>query len=111
MVSNEALDRDTSRVCKEIIEKGSFNKDVTKISIKKSAQLLDLLEIGSNKHSELKRILKGEDVKLRPYKVVSLFRREISLANEMRIVQNPEGFSVGIAISYPSILSLTYNMS
>ena len=107
LVSNETYDRDTSRVCKEIIEKGSFNKVVTKISIPKSAHLLDILEIGSTKYSQLKRILKGENVKLPPYKVVSLFRSEISLADEMRIVQNPEGFSVGIAISYHSILSLT----
>ena len=107
MVSNETYDRDTSRVCKKIIEKGSFNNVVTKISIPKSAHLLDIKEIGSTKYSELKRILNGENVKLPPYKVVSLFRREISLADEMRIVQNPEGFSVGIAISYHSILSLT----
>ena len=102
LVSNEIYDRDTSRVCKEIIVKGSFNKVVTKNSIPKSAHLLDLLEMGSTKYSELKRILKGESVKLPPYKVISLFRREISLADEMRIV----------AISHHSIISLTpFNVS
>ena len=88
------------------MKKGPFNKLVTKISIPKSAHLSDLLELGLTKYSQLKLIMKGESVKLPPSKVVSLFRREISIADEIIIVQNPEGFSVGIAISYHSILSL-----
>ena len=42
----------------------------------KSAYLLDSLEIGATKYSELKGILKSERVKLPSYKLVSQFRRE-----------------------------------
>ena len=69
------------------------------ISIPKSAYLLDILHIGATKYSELKIILKSENVQLPPY-------REISLANEILIV-NPEDFPAGIPVSYYSILCLT----
>ena len=54
----------------------------------------------------MKRVLKG-DVKLPSYKLVSQYRKEITLINELEIVRDPEGLSIGTCVSYHSILSLT----
>ncbi|KAI6652993.1 hypothetical protein LOD99_4070 [Oopsacas minuta] len=50
LISNNSYDRDTSQVCKEIINKGSFNGILHKAPIDKSAFLLDCLEIGASKY-------------------------------------------------------------
>ncbi|KAI6661739.1 hypothetical protein LOD99_9874 [Oopsacas minuta] len=106
LVSNKSYDRDTSDMCREIIDKGSFSGVLNKVQISKCAYILDSLEIGASKYTNLKRILKG-DVKLPSYKLVSQYRREISLINEMEIVRDPEVLSIGTCVSYHSILSLT----
>ncbi|KAI6648100.1 hypothetical protein LOD99_11909 [Oopsacas minuta] len=106
LVSNKSYDCDTSDMCREIIDKGSFSGVLNKVQISKCAYILDRLEIGASKYTNLKRILKG-DVKLPSYKLVSQYRREISLINEMEIVRDPEALSIGTCVSYHSILSLT----
>ena len=57
------------------------------------------------KYTNLKR-LKG-DVKLPSYKLVSQYRKEITLINELEIIRDTEGMSIGTCVSYHSILGLT----
>ncbi|KAI6659651.1 hypothetical protein LOD99_14574 [Oopsacas minuta] len=58
LVSNKYYDRDTSDMCREIIDKGSFSGVLYKVQISKCAYILDSLEIGASKYTNLKRILK-----------------------------------------------------
>ena len=80
LVSNKSYDRDTSEMCREIIDKGSFSGVLNKVQISKCAYILDSLEIGTSEYTNLKRVFKGE-VKLPSYKLVSQYRREITLIN------------------------------
>ena len=93
-------------MCREIIDKGSFSGILNKVQIAKCAYILDSLEIGASKYTNLKRVLKG-DVKLPSYKLVSQYRREITLMNELEIVRDPEGSSIGTCVSDHSFLCLT----
>ena len=106
LVSNESYDRDTSQVCKEIIDKYSYSGVLNNVSIPKSAYLLDCLEIGASKYTHLKKVLKA-DVKLPSYKLVSHYRKEITLVDEIETVRDPEGYSIGTCVSYHSILKVT----
>ena len=50
LCSNEGLDFSRARVCKEIINKGSFSHICTQLSLDKSACLIESLEIGKSKY-------------------------------------------------------------
>ncbi|KAI6651140.1 hypothetical protein LOD99_5491 [Oopsacas minuta] len=58
LVSKKSYDRDISDICREIIDKGSFSGVLNKIQISECAYILDSLEIGASKYTNLKRILK-----------------------------------------------------
>ena len=68
--------RETSKVCNEIIKTGTFGSALNKTSIQ--TYLLDLFEIGASKYTLLKKLLKQENIIFPSYKIISQFRQEIS---------------------------------
>ena len=61
LISNQTHDQTTSNFCKEIISTGNFGHTGQQISIEKSTSLLDQLEIGKQKYTNLKRLLKTRE--------------------------------------------------
>ena len=104
LLSNQTHDQTTSKFCKEILSTGNFGHTAIQPY---SAILLDQLEIGKQKYTDLKRLLKTENVFIPAYKVVALHRAEITLANDLQYVYNSTQVTVGICISYRMVLKQT----
>ena len=107
LVSNLTHDIKTSSFCKEIISTGKFGDANNILSIEKSTFLLDQLEIGKQKYTDLKRLLKANSFFLPPYKLVALHRAEITLANDLQYVSNSNQITIGIYASYRMMLKQT----
>ncbi|KAI6651923.1 hypothetical protein LOD99_4802 [Oopsacas minuta] len=105
LISNQEYDRETSSICKEIIATGTYG-NVKKVSTPMSSYIIDLLEIGAFKYTQLKKLLK-QDIVFPSYKVISQYRQEISLSRSVLFVTNPEGNSIGVSVPYFEILELT----
>ena len=60
----------------------------------------------ASKYKHLKKVLKVH-VKLPSCELVSKYRKEITLKDEIEIVRDSEGFSIGTCVAYHSILKLT----
>ncbi|KAI6658785.1 hypothetical protein LOD99_15110 [Oopsacas minuta] len=108
LISNQEYDRETSSICKEIIATGTYG-NVKKVSIPMSSYIIDLLEIGAFKYTQLKKLLK-QDIVFPSYKVLSQYRQEISLSRSVLFVTNPEGLDTHSIILFGfKILSITDN--
>ena len=107
LISNKEYDRETSKVCNEIVKTGTFGSALNKTSIQTSSYLLDLLEIGACKYTQLKKLLKQENIIFPSYKIISQFRQEISLSHSVLFVNNPEGHSIGVTVPYYELVGLT----
>ena len=107
LISNKEYDRETSKVCNEIIKTGTFGSALNKTSIQASSYLLDLLEIGASKYTQLKKLLKQENIIFPSYRIISQFRQEISLTHSILFVHNPEGHSIGVTVPYYELVGLT----
>ncbi|KAI6646937.1 hypothetical protein LOD99_9031 [Oopsacas minuta] len=105
LISNQEYDRETSSICKEIIATGTYG-NVKKVSTPMSSYIIDLLEIGAFKYTQLKKLLK-QDIVFPSYKVISQYSQEISLSRSVLFVTNPEGNSIGVSVPYFEILELT----
>ena len=73
LIANKDYDRKTSEVCKEIAETGVLAEKNCKLQLDKAAELMDILEIGKRKFTEL------------------------------RVICKPEGFTIQRIINYPLI--------
>ena len=69
-------DRETSKVCEEIICKRTFS-GITNMSLKKAMFAMDLLEI------DLRRLCKSEDILYPSYYIIADYRKEIALVKEI----------------------------
>ena len=107
LVSNVTHDVKISSICKDIISMGTFSGANKTLSIEKSTFLLDQLEIGKQKYTDLKRLLKADNFFIPPYKLVALHRAEITLANDLHYVRNPDEVVIGIRVSYQMMLKQT----
>ena len=107
LISNQEYDRETSKICQEIINTGTYGNVMKKVSIPTSSYILDILEIGASKYTQLKKLLK-QDVKFPSYRLISQFRQEISLSHSVFFVTNsPGGHSIGVSVPYFEIVELT----
>ena len=94
----------TSSFCKYIIHKGSYQVVRNScVFVEKSIQL----EIGKRKYADLKRICKSEGITFPSHKVVSQYRSTITLDKEQILIRNIVNNTIGIGISYKSLLEQT----
>ena len=107
LYSSEEHDKGTANVIKEIINTGKFGQLNNKLSLDTSAFLLDSLEIGKSKYIDLRRVLLTESINLPGYNRVALHRNQISLAEDVHLVE--KDYPIGIGISYSKLLTHTIN--
>ena len=103
MLSN---DRKLSNVCSEILETGTFAQPLKQLPIEKSAFLLDSLEIGKRKYSNIRKLCKTEGIIFPTYKKVASFRSDISLSNRIKLIEC-DGQTIGAGYSYFEIIKHT----
>lgn len=104
LISNESKDLSTAKYCKEFISKGTFVENSKSMPLDKSTFLLDLLEIGKRKYTNFRRLCKSENITFPSYSKLALYRQNVILSNELTFVNNEKNITIGIAISYRSIL-------
>ena len=94
-------------VCKEIISTGTFAPSNCILAFDKAAALIDILEIGKRKYTQLRLICKPEGFIVPTYRKVSLYRHQLALSNDIEIVKNINNYPIGVAMNYSKILSFT----
>ena len=57
IIANKEYDRKTSGVCREIVKAGFLAEMNSELQFDKAAALMDILEIGKRKYTELRVIL------------------------------------------------------
>ena len=77
LISQEFSDKKLPVVCREIISTGSFSKPIQHLPISKSIFLLNLLEIGKRKYTDLRHLCKTENFIFPPYNIISEYRSKI----------------------------------
>lgn len=105
MISNDDHDQDTSKVCQRMLG-GEDVKAHAIMPIDKSAFLLDFLEIGRRKYTELRKLCRTEDIVFPSYNHLASYRNEVGLLNRIAVV-NKDLTPVGVSISYQEIVSHT----
>ena len=105
--ANEEKDYNTSSISKNL-EYGSFNKSKV-LSLDKASYLLDMLEIGRRKYTEM-RLCLTENILFPSYGKVAKHRCDIGLVNELNYIEHEKyPVSIEIAISYRRIVIQTIN--
>ena len=107
LIANKEYDRKTSEFCKKIVETGAFPETNHKLQFDKAAALMDILEIGKRKYTELRVICKPEGFTIPTYNKLAIYWRELALSNHFEIVNHRDGYSIGVAIAYSKILTFT----
>ena len=107
LISQELSDKKLPIVCKEIISTGTFSKPLQHVPIPKSVFLLNLLQIGKQKYTELRHLCKSENFILPSYNTISEYRSNVIESNEFQSIENPKDEIIGIGISYRSLLHHT----
>ena len=100
-------DRKTSEFFKKIVETGSSPETNHKLQFDKAATLMDILEIGNRRYTELRVICKPEGFTIPTYNKLDIYRREFVLSNHFEIVNHRYGYPIGVAIAYSKILTFT----
>ena len=77
------------------------------MSLDASAFLLDFLEIGKSKYIHLRSVLLAESINLPEYNRVALHRSQISLADDIHLVERY--YPIGIGISLKELLTQIIN--
>ena len=108
LYSLEDHDISTANVTKEIIKTGKFGQTDNNLSLDSTAFLLDSLEIGKSKYIGLRRILVTEFFILPGYNRVALHSRQLSLADEMHVVE--KDYPIGNGISHRRLLAHTVDI-
>ena len=73
----------------------------------KSIFLLSQLDIGKRKYVDLKRVCKTEGIIFPSYKYLTLYRKHITLDQELKNIRDQSQVSIGIGISYQLIIKQT----
>ena len=107
ILAQREYDRKTTKVCKEIISTGTFAPSNCILVFDKAAALIDILEIGKRKYTQLRLICKPEGFIVPTYRKVSLYRHQVALSNDIEIVKNINNYPIGVAMNYSKILSFT----
>ena len=107
LISQEFSDKKLPVVCREIISTGSFSKPIQHLPISKSIFLLNLLEIGKRKYTDLRHVCKTENFIFPPYNIISEYRSKIVLSNDFKSIKNPRDEIIGIGIAYKVLLHHT----
>ena len=89
----------TASICKDI-EKGTFGIEMTKLPLDKASFLVDRLEIGRRKYTEVRRLFLSEDIYLPSFGKLIKHRCEVGLVNECEFINYKElSVPIGIGIS------------
>ena len=100
LVSSNVRDHETAKVCKTLIAAGTFGCIIRHLSIDKSLFLLDFLEIGKRKYTNMRKVCRQENIIFPPYNKIADYRANIVLSSELIEVQNSSNVTIGIGISY-----------
>ena len=106
LISNVEHDRKVSHICSEILDTGTFAQPQKQLSISKSAFLLDILEIGKRKYSNMRKLCKSDGIFFPSYDKIAFLRFEISLNAGIQFVQR-DGHTFGAGYSYKEIVQHT----
>ena len=108
LLANEEKDYNTASICKNL-EHGAFNTSKV-LSLDKASYLLDMLEIGRRKYTEMRRLCLTENILFPSYGKLAKHRCDIGLVNDFVFIEH-EKYSVpiGLAISYRKIVIQTTN--
>ena len=98
LIYNLCKDVNTSKVCKQIITKGSFAKEINFMSIDKSVFLLDFLEIGRRNIPTLIVF-----VIFLSYSKLAQYRYNVNIINELVFIHNEMNISIFVVASYERI--------
>ena len=107
LISQELSDKKLPIVCKEIISTGTFSRPLQHMPTPKSVFLLNLLEIGKRKYTELRHLCKSENFIFPSYNTISEYRSNVMQSIEFQSIKNPRDETIGIGISYRSLLHHT----
>ena len=107
LISNDEKDYTVSNISKEIVETGTFGSTKHELKHSSCSFLLDHLSLGKRKYAEFRRFMKSENVILASYSKLSLFRSQVNLLNELKIVTSSLNHPIGITIPYRDILAMT----
>ena len=103
LYSLEEHDNSTANVIKEIINTGEFGQHNNKLSLVASAFLMDSLEIGKSKYTDLGCVLLAKLMNLPGYNRVALHRSQICFAENIHLVKRD--YPIGTGISYKKLLT------
>ena len=84
----------TGRHLMSVLETGTFAQPLKQLPNEKSAFLLDSLEIGKRKYSNIRKLCKTEGIIFPTYNKVASFRSDISLSNRIKLIEC-DGQTVG----------------
>ena len=107
LISNDEKDYTVSNICKEIVETGTFCSTKHELKHCSCSFLLDHLSLGKRKYAEFRRFMKSENVVLASNSKLSLFRSQVNLLNELKIVTSSLNHPIGITLPYRDILAMT----
>ena len=104
---NDSKDYDTANVC-IIIEEGTFVFMSNTLTLEKASYLLDMLEIGRGKYTEVRRLFLEQNIHLPSIGKLIKHRCEFGLVNLFEFVNYQDiSIPIGIGISYRKIVHQT----
>ena len=106
LISTIVHDRKVSKVCTEILQTGTFSNSYKQLPIDKSAFLLDILEIGKRKYSNIRKLCKPEGIIFPSYDHIAIFRSQIALTQKFKFIHK-EGQNIGVTHSYFELVKHT----
>ena len=91
LLANEVDNRNVAKVTKEIISSGGFSgQSLYYVPVDKALFLLDLLEIGRRKYTQLRQTLLPENVNFPSHSKVVDLRNVLTLRNSIQLYPNPQ---------------------
>ena len=100
LLANEIDNRETSSLAKSMIYDGNFGKDVAKVvPVDKSLFIIDLLEIGRRKYTQLRQLLLPNGVNFPAFNKLVDFRDNVFLRSHIHTYPNPSK-PIGVCTSY-----------
>ena len=100
-------DKKTANSCKELLTNGTFACTLNSMHFDKSVFLLDFLEIGKRKYTNMRKLCKTENIIFPSYNRIADYRANIVLSSEIIDIQNANAVNIGVGISYKSLLLQT----
>ena len=91
LLANEVDNRKVAKVAKEIISSGGFSGlSLIYVPVEKALFLLDLLEIGGRKYTQLRQTLLPENIHFPPHSKVMDLRNVLVSRNLIQLYPNPQ---------------------